>query len=56
MAQPEVWLRGTVDGYPPLLMPVVHALLQVAEDLTALRETVPPEHVWERPGGAASLG
>jgi hypothetical protein len=54
--QPEVWLRGRVDGYPPLLMPVVHALLQVAEDLTALRETVPPEHVWERPGGAASLG
>jgi hypothetical protein len=45
-----------VDGFPPLLMPVVHALLQVAEDLAALRETVPPAHVWERPGGAASIG
>ncbi len=54
--QPEVWLRGRLEGFPPLLMPVVHALLQVAEDLTALRDTVPPEHVWERPGGAASLG
>jgi len=37
-------------------MPVVHALLQVAEDLVALRESVPPAHVWERPGGAASIG
>jgi hypothetical protein len=54
--QPEVWLRGPVDGFPPLLMPVVHALLQVAEDLTTLRDTVPPKYVWERPGGAASIG
>jgi hypothetical protein len=54
--QPEVWLRGPVDGFPPLLMPVVHALLQVAEDLTMLSDTVPPAHVWEKPGGAASIG
>jgi len=54
--QPEVWLRGKVDGFPALLMPVVHALLQVAEDLRALQQTVPAAHVWERPGGAASIG
>jgi hypothetical protein len=54
--QPEVWLRGTVDGFPPMLMPVVHALLQVREDLTMLIEAVSPAHVWERPGGAASIG
>ena len=54
--QPEVWLRGTVEGFPALLMPVVHALLQVREDLTRLIETVWPAHVWERPGGAASIG
>ena len=54
--QPEVWLRGRVDGFPPMLMPVVHALLQVREDLTMLIETVSAAHVWERPGGAASIG
>jgi hypothetical protein len=54
--QHEVWLRGAVDGYEPLIMPVVHALLQAREDLERLVETVPPEHVWARPGGAASIG
>jgi len=54
--QPEVWLRGTVEGFPPLLMPVVHALLQVREDLTMLSDRVSPSDVWERPGGAASIG
>ena len=54
--QPEVWLRGTVEGFPPLLMPVVHALLQVREDLTMLVTTVSPADVWARPGGAASIG
>ena len=53
---PEVWLRGRVDGYPPLLMPIVHALLQVREDIGRLVQQVPAEHVWLRPGGAASLG
>ena len=53
---PEVWLRGRVDGYAPLLMPIVHALLQVREDIDRLLQRVPAEHVWLRPGGAASLG
>ncbi len=54
--EPEVWLRGTVDGFEPLLMPVVHALLQVREDLVSLAARVPDEQVWNRPGGAASIG
>jgi hypothetical protein len=54
--QPEVWLRGTVEGFPPLLMPVVHALLQVREDLTTMVDRVPAGDVWDRPGGAASIG
>jgi hypothetical protein len=54
--RPEVWLRGPVEGYDPLLMPVVHALLQVEEDLRSLTTMVPEEHVWLRPGGAASIG
>jgi hypothetical protein len=54
--KPEAWLRGPVDGFEPLLMPVVHALIQVQEDLSALLPSVPAEHVWLRPGGAASIG
>jgi hypothetical protein len=37
-------------------MPVVHTLIQVREDLERLALSVPPEHVWRRPGGAASIG
>jgi hypothetical protein len=54
--QPEAWQRGPVEGFEPLLMPVVHALIQAREDLERLTTTVPPEHVWRRPGGAASIG
>jgi hypothetical protein len=54
--QPEVWLRGPIDGYHPLVQPVVHSLLQVREDLARLVRTVPEGHVWLRPGGAASIG
>jgi uncharacterized damage-inducible protein DinB len=53
---PEVWLRGPIDGFDPSVMPAVHALLQVREDLHDLVATVPAEHVWARPGGAASIG
>ena len=56
MAKPEVWLRGSVEGYEPLLMPVVHALMQVREDVERLVSSVPPEDVWMRLGGAASVG
>jgi hypothetical protein len=54
--RPEVWLRGPVEGVDPMLMPIVHALLQVEEDLTALVPVVASGHVWLRPGGAASIG
>jgi hypothetical protein len=45
-----------VDGFEPLLMPVVHALIQVREDLRRLASDVPADLVWQRPGGAASIG
>lgn len=54
--QPEAWQRGPVPGYDPFLMPVVHALVQAQEDLEALAARVPDAHVWQRPGGAASIG
>lgn len=53
---PELWLRGAVEGYEPLLMPVVHTLLQVRADLDRLASGVPAADVWTRPGGAASIG
>lgn len=37
-------------------MPVAHALLQVDEDIHQLASTVPAQHVWEKRGGAASIG
>ena len=54
--QTEAWQRGPVPGFEPLRMPVVHALIQAREDLERLVTTVPPDHVWRRPGGAASIG
>ena len=54
--QTEAWQRGPVPGFEPLLMPVVHALIQVREDLERLASTVPADQVWQRPGGAASIG
>jgi hypothetical protein len=56
MPEPEVWLRGPLDGYHPMVMPVAHSLLQVREDLAWLERTVAPEQLWARPGGAASIG
>jgi len=55
-APTEAWQRGPVAGFDPLIMPVVHALIQAREDLERLAVTVPAEHVWRRPGGAASIG
>jgi hypothetical protein len=54
--EPEVWLRGAVEGFDPLVMPVVHSLLQAREDIETLAATVPQEQVWLTPGGAASIG
>lgn len=53
---PEVWLRGPVDGYPAQLQPVVHALLQVREDVAQHAADVTTEQLWARPGDAGSIG
>jgi DinB superfamily len=55
-AATEAWQRGPVPGFDPVLMPVVHALIQVREDLERLAADVPADRVWSRPGGAASIG
>ena len=53
---PEVWLRGPIPGVPALLMPVVHSLLQIREELEAVVPQLSPEDVWAKPGGAAPVG
>ncbi|HEY7440885.1 MAG TPA: DinB family protein [Vicinamibacterales bacterium] len=55
-ALPEVWLRGPVPEVPAELMPAAHALLQIAEELDRLVTTLSFSEVWDRPGGAASIG
>ena len=49
-------MRGPIEGIPPLLMPVAHALIQARDELERMTSQIPPEHVWVRPGGAASIG
>jgi DinB family protein len=53
---PEVWLRGSLPGYAPLLMPVAHALLQAREEVERVAANATPEELWQRPGDAASAG
>jgi len=52
----EVWQRGAVPGFDPYVLPVAHSLLQVKEDLEDLAVRLREDHLWERPGGAASIG
>lgn len=54
--KPEVWMRGPIEGVPPLLMPAAHALLGVGEDVDAAVRDLSPEVLWSRPAGAASVG
>ena len=51
----EAWLSGPIQGVGPHLMPVAHALVQVAQDVQPLAELTTDE-LWTRPGGAASVG
>ena len=53
---PEVWLRGPLEGVPPLLQPVGHALLQALEEVNKIMSGFPEELLWERPAGVASVG
>ncbi len=54
--KPEVWLRGPLDGMPPLLQPVAHALLQAREEINELLAGFPDELLWLKVAGMASPG
>jgi uncharacterized damage-inducible protein DinB len=49
-------MRGPVPDVPPLLQPAAHALLQCLEEVRAVVGPLPADHLWARPGGAASVG
>lgn len=52
--QPEVWLRGPINGYLPSSQPIIHALLQAQEEVHYLMEDFPTNLLWERPAEMAS--
>ncbi|GAB2791082.1 putative damage-inducible protein DinB [Hymenobacter luteus] len=53
---PEVWLRGPLSGFSPLLQPLAMALLQAREELQAALHDFPEELLPARPAGVASVG
>lgn len=54
--QPEFWIRGTIEGYPQAMQPVLHALLQAQEEIHQLMQDFPADLLWEKPAGMASPG
>jgi uncharacterized damage-inducible protein DinB len=56
MNQPEVWLRGPLDGIPAELQPVAHAVKQAQEEIHAVMTDFPADLLWEKPLGMASPG
>jgi uncharacterized damage-inducible protein DinB len=56
MSDLEAWLRGPIDGVPDPLQPVAHALIQAREDARDLLRDFPPDLLWTRPAGVASVG
>lgn len=54
--KPEVWLRGPLDGIPPLLQPVAHALLQAREEVNELMMDFPERLLWVKVADMASPG
>ena len=54
--QLEAWLSGPIEGIPPLLQPVAHALVQALREAENLTNDFPEELLWTRPGGVASVG
>jgi uncharacterized damage-inducible protein DinB len=52
----EYWLRGPIPGVPNLMQPVAHALLQANDEVKSVLVDFPAEKLWQKPGGAASVG
>lgn len=52
----EVWQRGPIAGFAAELQPVVHALMQVSEEIEREAGGLTHEQLWARPHGVASVG
>lgn len=52
----EFWLRGPMQGIPPLLQPVAHTLLQARDEVNRYMTDFPEIFLWVKPGGMASSG
>src|SRR3954452_307585 len=51
----EYWLQGPIEGVPPLLQPVAHALLQSNAEIQDIIKDFPKENLWLKPAGVASI-
>ena len=51
----EHWQRGPVEGIPPLLQPVAHALLQARDEVQNAVKDFPETLLWQKPAGVASV-
>ncbi len=45
-----------MEGIPPLLQPVAHAILQAKEELFPIMQHFPEHLLWIKPAGMASVG
>ncbi len=54
--EPEAWLRGPLEGVPPLVMPLFFTFAQVREDLERHTAGLATGDVWRRIGNIAPLG
>jgi len=52
----EFWLSGKIEGFPDLLQPVVHSLLQSKLELNKYMLDFPDLLLWEKQAGRASVG
>lgn len=51
----EAWLRGPIEGVPPTLQPVAHALVQANEEIHDTLDNFPDELLWKQPADMASV-
>lgn len=51
----EAWLSGKLDGFAPVLMPAVHALVECAKDLQKHAANLSAEELIARPNDIASV-
>ena len=57
MAQPEPWLRGTIEGLHPAAAHLLYTFEQAREELAQFCSPLTVDEIWRSPGaGVASVG